>query len=116
MNNKELVLKQILDKITPHKDYLVEDYYGVSLIKMKRTGYYNIKLIYGYDKYSKMSSELEIKEIKKALIIYELLDEFSVDKRDKVNTDDIDLDMMNTSEEAVASSEVSDAGFGGNNE
>lgn len=69
-----MTAKQILELIKPHKDYKVQDYYGVSMIRHKSTGRYVLKLQHDYKNYSILSEgQLEISSLEKALEVYRIL-------------------------------------------
>ena len=80
-----------MKKFQPYDEYEVGDYYGVSLTKLKKNGYYSIVLVYDYDRRALKSNSLIVPTADKALRIYEILDMYAKDKKDQFGIDDIDL-------------------------
>ncbi len=90
MNDK---CKKILKMIEPHSDFDVTDYYGVSIIKIKATNKYRLKLIHDYNSNSILSKgQIELSSFDKAMQFYKILDDGALNKCGIVNADDIDLD------------------------
>ena len=86
---QEETYNALMGYFIPYGDYAVKDYYGVSLIKMKKNGKFSIKLIYDYSNTSKTSNPLEIDDVETALDIYRVLNKFAKDKSDKIVLKDI---------------------------
>ena len=85
--------KKILRMIEPHSDFDVTDYYGVSIIKIKATNKYRLKLMHDYNSNSILSKgQIELSSFDKAMTFYKILDDGALNKCGIVNADDIDLD------------------------
>jgi len=96
------IWRKLLKRITPADGYDVEDYYGVALLRLKKNGDYQIKLIHDYGKRSIMSSSIVEKDQDKALKMYEILDWFAKDEHLRVDdVDDIDLDEEDSEDENI---------------
>ena len=89
--NEKEIHDKLMEKFTPYNDYEVADYFGVSLTRIKKNGYYSIVLIYDYDKRALKSNSLVIPDVEKALRVYGILDKYAVNKKDQFDIDDIDL-------------------------
>jgi hypothetical protein len=97
MNQKTLV-KKILNQFKPHKDYELEDYYGTSIMRLKRDGQWSIKLLHDYvSGNSKTSSGIKVKTFDDAVEICKILNEYAVDKTDVIK--EFNLEDMYSEEE-----------------
>ena len=95
MQTKKYITKsnweKLISKFIPYEGFEATDYYGVSMIKAKKSGYYRIKLIYDYTSRALLSkNEIEIPSKEKAIQIYDILDSFSRDS-EIVYIDDFDF-------------------------
>ena len=79
----------LMDYYTPFKGFMVKEYYGVSVLKIKKNGYYNIKLVYDYGNHPMMSNILEVPDLERMLHVVRVLEERSKDKTDKFALDDM---------------------------
>ena len=87
------VWKKLLKRIEPAKGYSTEEYYGVAILRLKKNGSYQIKLIHDYEKHSIMSSAIITETQNEAMKIYLILDWFSKDDSLRAaSTNDINLD------------------------
>lgn len=99
---KTKVFEAIMKEFKPYEGFQVEDYYGVSLLSIKRNGKFNIKLVYDYDKRSLTSNAVEIETMEKATKILLILDYFKKDKTDKPKSiEAIDLDVEDYTEKEL---------------
>ena len=90
MNRERKKWIKLIDKFIPHRDYDVADYYGVSMIKTKKSNKYRLKLIYDYGSNAVMSvNQIEVTSLKMALSFYEILDSFAKNKGEVENIDNI---------------------------
>jgi hypothetical protein len=84
----------------PYGEFKVSEYYGVSLMKIKKNGHYSIKLVYDYkDRALVSANALDTDSLDKAVEIYKLLDSKSKDKTDKFSLDEI-MKITNEEDEA----------------
>ena len=92
---------KLLEKIKPHSDYEVTEYYGVSLLKTKRGGQYSIKLIHNYETNSQMSQAYFVDDFQRAIKIITILEWFAQDDglRPEVDDEELDLDAEDTENE-----------------
>jgi hypothetical protein len=82
MEDKEKYLR-LLGEFTPPKGYDVKDYYGVSMITIKKNGNTSIELQYDYNKNRVVSSSLVFSDIQQTLEVIRILFKFKVDKTTK---------------------------------
>ena len=73
----------------PYGDFKVEDYYGTSMMKIKKNGYYSIKLVYDYSSRALMSNSVETDSLEKALSVIRILEANSKDRTDKFSLDSV---------------------------
>jgi hypothetical protein len=59
------------------------------MMKIKKNGYWNIKLIYDYQKNSMMSNALEVETLSQALAVYGAMETFARDKTDTFTLTDV---------------------------
>lgn len=85
----DTVFKELMKFFKPYAGFEVEDYYGVSLLKIKKNGTYSIKLLYDYDKHALASNPLSTDSLDKALQVYALLDSKAKNKDDKFHLDTV---------------------------
>jgi hypothetical protein len=98
MSNSRGVWKKLLSNFKPYSGYEVDKYYGISLLKLKSGGMYNIKLIYDYDSHGKFSNAYAVEDLQKALKIIEILEWFADDDHLRAASDD-DIDIDETDDE-----------------
>lgn len=79
----------LMTHLKPYGDYDVSDYYGVSLMKIKKNNKFSIRLIYDYKKHSLTSSQLEIDDLETAINVYRVLESFTKDKSEKIMMNDV---------------------------
>ena len=92
--------KEALKLFDPAKGYAVDNYYGVSIIKLKKNNKYSIKLMYGYSqsgKNSVMSEGVIVDKPEDAIQLYTLLEQFAKDGETKSEK----LDFLNKSEPSI---------------
>jgi hypothetical protein len=95
-DNKKLVHTQLLTKFVPYEGFKVEDYYGVSILKIKKGGAWSIKLIHDYTTRGLTSSGYIVYDFKKVMSIFSILEWFAKDDhlRMEEDEDDIDFDLI----------------------
>lgn len=67
---------EILKKMTPHKDYKIDDYYGVAIMERMADATYDIRVIHTYDSKSgksKFSSTLNVQDWDTAKEVHDIL-------------------------------------------
>ncbi len=92
--------KKALKLFIPAKGYELNQYYGVSLIKLKKNNKFSIKLMHGWSesgKNSMMSEAVTVANIEDAIQLYTLLEQFSQDGETK----SANLDFLNESEPSI---------------
>ncbi len=92
--------QKALKLFIPAKGYELHQYYGVSLIKLKKNNKFSIKLMHGWSesgKNSVMSKEVIVDKFEDAIQLYTLLEQFSQDGETKSAS----LDFLNKSEPSI---------------
>ena len=80
-------IQKILSLFTPHKDYAINNYYGVAYMKMKKNGHHQLKLIHDYKNGNmKLSSALDFDDFDLCMQTLVLLEKNS-SKSDKETVD-----------------------------
>ena len=69
--------EQLLTHFIAHPDYDIHDYYGVTMMTIKKDRTFSLQLQYGYKKKAENSNSLIIKELDKALEVYRILIKFA---------------------------------------
>jgi hypothetical protein len=69
---------ELLKHFTSHEDYELDEYYGVTIMTIKKDRSFSLQLQYGYKKRAQNSSSLVIKELSTALEAYRILMKFSL--------------------------------------
>ena len=85
----ENIYKQLMNHFKPYGDFKVEDYYGTSMMKIKKNGYYSIKLVYDYSSRALMSNSVETDSLEKAFNVIRILEARSKDRTDKFSLDNV---------------------------
>jgi len=70
--------EELLKHFTAHAGYKLDDYYGVTMMTVKKDRSFSIQLQYGYNKRAQNSSSLIVHGITKALDVYRILMNFAV--------------------------------------
>ena len=68
----------MLKHFKPHEDFKLEDYYGVTMMTIKKDRSFSLQLQYGYKRRAQNSNSLIIKDSIKALEAYRILLKFAV--------------------------------------
>lgn len=97
--------KEALKLFIPAKGYELHQYYGASLIKLKKNNKFSIKLMHGWSesgKNSVMSKEVIVDKFEDVIQLYTLLEQFSQDGETK----SANLDFLNKSEPSIVENAV----------
>ena len=104
--NKRTVWKKLLNNFTPYNGFEVEDYYGVSLIKLKKGGLYSIRLIHDYTSRGLMSSSYVVTDFQRALKILSILEWFAKDEMLRAVEDDEETDLDEEDSDDLSDNEI----------
>ena len=75
--------EELMKFFTPHPDYRKDQYYGVTMMRVKKNMAFSLQLQYGYKKSAENSNSLVIQDLSQALEAYRVLTKFAEDKVDK---------------------------------
>jgi len=81
----------LIEMFTPHPNYEIEDYYGVTMMTIKKDLSFSIQLQYGYKKKAENSSSLLIKSIEPALEAYRILMKYAKTPSDLHKVESLDF-------------------------
>lgn len=85
--------KLLMDNFTTHPEFKLDDYYGVTIMTIKKDRKFSIQLQYGYAKKAQNSSSLIIDGVEKALETYRILMKFAIPL--KIINNEPDLSFLN---------------------
>ena len=100
--------KEALKLFIPAKGHEVHEYYGASLIKLKKNNKYSIKLQHGWSETGKntiMSEGVIVNDFEQAINLLTILEQFSKDGETK----SADLDFLNKAESSIVENALSDS-------
>jgi hypothetical protein len=79
----------LMNNFVPYGDYDVDNYYGVTMMTIKKTGKISIQLQYDYSKRAHNSNSMIVDTSEKALEVLRILLKFAVRDKDIPNEPDL---------------------------
>jgi hypothetical protein len=73
----------LMQEFTPAEGYVIDEYYGVTLLTIRKSGDVSMQLQYDYKKRAVTSSSLMVNGTEKAMEIYRILMKYAVSTTDK---------------------------------
>ena len=70
-----------MDEFIPPEEFVVDQYYGVSMMTIKKNGAFSIQLQYDYKKRAIVSNSLELNELEQAIEAFRILSKYSTSQK-----------------------------------
>lgn len=68
----------LMDRFTGHPNYLKDEYYGVTMMRVKKNMAFSLQLQYGYKKHAENSTSLVVPDVSQALEAYRILTKYAI--------------------------------------